>query len=92
MTLHLFINSISAAQTTQMIGILHGSIGAHTITDNTVYGLLSRSTNINTSTSSAVNAIMNSSSGRSIITNNFFDFGRFCDGLIKEEKGMSIMS
>ncbi|MEI7977425.1 MAG: GEVED domain-containing protein, partial [Bacteroidota bacterium] len=70
---HLFINSISAAQTTQMIGILHGSIGAHTVTGNTVYGLLSRSTNTGTSTSSAVNAIMNSSSGRSIITNNYID-------------------
>ena len=70
---HLFINSAAIAQNTSMIGILHGSVGAHTISGNTVYGLLSRSTNIGTTTSSAVNAIMNSSSGQSTITNNYID-------------------
>ncbi|MDZ4669045.1 MAG: GEVED domain-containing protein, partial [bacterium] len=70
---HLYINSAAAVQNTQLNAILYASNGSHTISGNTIYGIISRSSNISTATSSALNLIMVSSSGISTITNNYID-------------------
>jgi hypothetical protein len=70
---HLYINSTAAAQTTQLNAILYASSGSHTISGNNIYGIYTRSSNVNTATSSALNLIMVSSSGISTITNNVID-------------------
>ncbi|MES2727904.1 MAG: T9SS type A sorting domain-containing protein [Bacteroidota bacterium] len=70
---HLYQRSAQAAQTTQINGICYVSSGFTTITNNTVYGLFTRSTNTNTSTSCALNGINFGSSGQALITNNYID-------------------
>ncbi len=70
---HLYQRSAQAVQTTQINGICYVSSGFTTITNNTIYGLFTRSNNINTSTSNALNGINFASSGQALITNNYID-------------------
>lgn len=70
---HLIQNSSATAQTSQINGICYASSGFTTIENNIVYGLFSRSTNTNTSTSAALNGINFASSGRAIIQGNYLD-------------------
>lgn len=70
---HLYQRSTLATQSTQINGICYASGGFTTINNNVVYGLFSRSSNISTSTSAALNGINFGSSGRALVLNNYID-------------------
>lgn len=70
---HLYQRSTLATQSTQINGICYASGGFTIINNNVVYGLFSRSSNISTSTSAALNGINFGSSGRALVLNNYID-------------------
>lgn len=70
---HLYQRSAQVTQPTQINGICYASSGFTTVNNNTVYGLFTRSTNINTTTAAALNGIIFTSNGQALITNNYID-------------------